>query len=338
MNRSRVVMTLLLLTCCRPSAAFAQQNQPAPSSPQTTSPALPSDPAALLQLAWQVNGLHGPGVSPWHVHATWIEVDKKGEATDNGTWEEWWAGGNRYKISYTSGSYQQNLYVTDDGAFVTGSHDVPKWDFALVEEAVTGPVPDPQHTAHYTWREQRHKLGAIEIICAKSKYGAQYCFAPDSPVLRVYKGNTVVAEWSIDSMVRLQGRYLGRKIRVLQDGLPETDITLDHVENIATVVDSDFTPPRGAIPAAVVLVPRQTLASLPVGDPIEFSERISGVVLLDVTIRTDGSVADVAAASGPPILQQSFIKAVKTWRFKPYQIAGNPVGVRTRISIYAPGW
>lgn len=340
MKRTLAPAAVLCLASLLPCAVRAQQNSP---------PRLPKDPVGLLKLAWEENGLHAPDVQPWHVHATWTDVDQKGQETSTGTWDEWWAGENKYKISYTSGSYQQTLYVTDHGAFATGSADPPNWEFELIEHAVISPIPDYQGLSKSSWHENRQKRGGIEITCAMqfglpplpslgpAASGDQYCFADESPVLRVYVSDE--EEMSADSLVRFQGRYLARKIRVLQAGLPETDIALDKIERIPSITDGDFAPPQGAVPASAVLISRSAWINKRIGGkPPEYpdkakAERMSGVVLLDVTIRSDGSVTDVQALTGPALLQKSAVEAVSTWRYQPYQIAGAPVGVRTRIRI-----
>jgi protein TonB len=55
-------------------------------------------------------------------------------------------------------------------------------------------------------------------------------------------------------------------------------------------------------------------------------------VLLAV-IDKDGSIRDVQVKSGPPLLAQAAIEAVKAWRYKPYMLNGQPVEVDTQITI-----
>ena len=39
------------------------------------------------------------------------------------------------------------------------------------------------------------------------------------------------------------------------------------------------------------------------------------------------------ASSGPPMLTQSALEAVRTWRYKPYQLNGDPVEVETTVNV-----
>jgi TonB family protein len=61
--------------------------------------------------------------------------------------------------------------------------------------------------------------------------------------------------------------------------------------------------------------------------------KIIGVVALDVAIGTDGNVIEVRPISGPDELTSAAVDAVKWWRFKPYLINGQPVGVKTTLAM-----
>jgi protein TonB len=60
---------------------------------------------------------------------------------------------------------------------------------------------------------------------------------------------------------------------------------------------------------------------------------ISGTVVLQVVIGKDGSVQNLHALSGPPLLIPSAMEAVKQWRYKPYQLNGEPVEANTQINV-----
>jgi len=61
--------------------------------------------------------------------------------------------------------------------------------------------------------------------------------------------------------------------------------------------------------------------------------RQEGVVLLDVTVGEDGRVESLAIAtgSGHPLLDQSALKTVREWRFKPATLGG--IHLRSRVEI-----
>jgi TonB family protein len=61
--------------------------------------------------------------------------------------------------------------------------------------------------------------------------------------------------------------------------------------------------------------------------------RVSGTVVLGAVIGTDGSIKDLQVISGPELLQQAAVDAVKSWRYRPYLLNGQPVEVKTQINI-----
>jgi protein TonB len=62
-------------------------------------------------------------------------------------------------------------------------------------------------------------------------------------------------------------------------------------------------------------------------------QRIEGTVVLMAVIGKDGAVRDVRVESGPPLLAQAAIDAVRQWRYKPYFLNGEPVEVDSHITI-----
>jgi TonB family protein len=61
--------------------------------------------------------------------------------------------------------------------------------------------------------------------------------------------------------------------------------------------------------------------------------RVEGTVVLQAVIGKDGSVQDLRALSGSPLLVQPAMDAVRQWRYKPYQLNGKPVEAQTQINV-----
>ncbi|HEY7406330.1 MAG TPA: energy transducer TonB [Candidatus Angelobacter sp.] len=60
---------------------------------------------------------------------------------------------------------------------------------------------------------------------------------------------------------------------------------------------------------------------------------IQGDVVLQATISKNGTVENLHALSGHPILIQAALDAVRQWRYKPYVLNGEPVEVETTIKV-----
>jgi len=62
-------------------------------------------------------------------------------------------------------------------------------------------------------------------------------------------------------------------------------------------------------------------------------EKIQGTVLLNAVIGKGGAIESLTVVSGPRELQQSALDAVSQWTYKPYLLNGDPVEVKTTISV-----
>lgn len=67
--------------------------------------------------------------------------------------------------------------------------------------------------------------------------------------------------------------------------------------------------------------------------PIAVSARASGTVVLQATISRGGTIENLRVVSGPALLQQAALDAVKQWRYRPYLLNGDPVEVETTVNV-----
>ena len=71
----------------------------------------------------------------------------------------------------------------------------------------------------------------------------------------------------------------------------------------------------------------------PIYPPIAKAARVSGTVVLQATISKTGTITNLRVVSGPAMLQQAALDAVKTWRYRPYLLNNEPVEVETTINV-----
>lgn len=67
--------------------------------------------------------------------------------------------------------------------------------------------------------------------------------------------------------------------------------------------------------------------------PIAKAARIQGTVVLQASISKSGSVEDLHVVTGQALLQDAALSAVRTWRYRPYLVNGEPVKVQTTINV-----
>jgi len=58
-----------------------------------------------------------------------------------------------------------------------------------------------------------------------------------------------------------------------------------------------------------------------------------GTVVLQATISRQGTIENLRVTSGPLMLQQAAVDAVRTWRYRPYLLNGDPVEVETTVNV-----
>lgn len=71
----------------------------------------------------------------------------------------------------------------------------------------------------------------------------------------------------------------------------------------------------------------------PVYPQMARNARVSGTVVIQATISKSGTIENYRAISGPAMLRQAALDAVKTWRFRPYLLDGQPVEVDTTVNV-----
>jgi len=67
--------------------------------------------------------------------------------------------------------------------------------------------------------------------------------------------------------------------------------------------------------------------------PIARSAHVQGTVILHAVISKEGTIQELKFVSGPALLMQSAMAAVKEWRYRPTLLNGQPVEVDTTIDV-----
>jgi protein TonB len=71
----------------------------------------------------------------------------------------------------------------------------------------------------------------------------------------------------------------------------------------------------------------------PIYPGIAKSARVTGTVVLKATISKTGIIENLHVVSGPSMLTQAAVDAVRTWRYKPYKLNGDPVEIETTVNV-----
>lgn len=86
-------------------------------------------------------------------------------------------------------------------------------------------------------------------------------------------------------------------------------------------------PPKIIRKSGGVLQGSATKRVEPVYPPLAKAAKVSGAVVVEVTIDETGKVIEARAISGHPLLKDSAVEAAREWTFSPTQLSGVPVKV-----------
>jgi protein TonB len=95
------------------------------------------------------------------------------------------------------------------------------------------------------------------------------------------------------------------------------------------------TPPAPAHPTRVShMDPGSLIYQVqPVYPPLARAARVEGPVVLAALISKDGTIENLRALAGHPMLVRSAEEAVSKWRYRPYILNSEPVEVETQITV-----
>jgi protein TonB len=63
------------------------------------------------------------------------------------------------------------------------------------------------------------------------------------------------------------------------------------------------------------------------------NQHISGNVQIDALIDANGRVTTMKVVSGPTLLQQAAMDALKQWKYQPAQLDGKPVAMHLTVTL-----
>jgi TonB family protein len=307
--------------------------------------------ADRMHRAIVLNSIDDAQMKPWHLKLSFQLFDTKGLPTEKGTVEEWWVGPSVHKTVYSSPSYTSTEMQTKDGFYRTkGVESVPRLlDFILRQ--VVHPMPSDEDVEYSKPILRQQNFGKLKMDCfliARDTsniatepvigFVPTYCFDLDQDVLRL--SYAFVLQATVRNRV---GEFQNRKVVVDQTtSLNSASAITAHIETLElkSLANADLLPseemekvhpdPR-LVPSTVLHSTTNRNPSYPYGSR---ANHVSGSVVLSARIGPDGRVNSVELISSPaPDLSDAALKAVRQWTYKPYLRNGEPIEVKTIITI-----
>jgi periplasmic protein TonB len=87
-------------------------------------------------------------------------------------------------------------------------------------------------------------------------------------------------------------------------------------------------PVSSGVMSGMLLAPIQ-----PVYPPIAKAAGVSGSVVVEAVISKSGTIESLHVASGPEMLREAALNAIRVARYRPFRLNGEPVEVLTTITV-----
>jgi TonB family protein len=312
----------------------------------------------LLLAAARVNGLVRPNLAPWHISLSFESTDGHGRTLWQGTFEEFWAGPDKYKRIFATNKFNQVEYVTSAGIRRTGSPDGAPSELMTIVNQFLHPIPVDEDTiGAMDLRIGAPTIGQTKLVCVtalRPRVGIEQatdetdCIDENSPILRFQLSGSGNSRFIRNSIKRFQDCYLPQTVEGYgassSTQKPILTAKLEKIEALGSPDDAQFTPPADAVsPPEVITLNERTTKPRLLHHPypeLDFqypgehrSVHMAGVVILELRIQTDGSVSNLRVVEGPQNMQQASIEAVRTWTYKPFVQDGKPVEVDTSVTL-----
>jgi len=94
-----------------------------------------------------------------------------------------------------------------------------------------------------------------------------------------------------------------------------------------------FVPPKPIAVSSGVATGLLIRSTPPVYPSIAKAARVGGTVQLHATISKNGTIKDLRVVSGPAMLRQAALDAVRDWRYRPYMLNNEPIEVETSVNV-----
>jgi TonB family protein len=140
-----------------------------------------------------------------------------------------------------------------------------------------------------------------------------------------------VTIFAFTALIRVEATVAPQETQITGQSTPEMEPPLPPPPPPPTLFTKDAN--------GIVQLPADIAVGLEIGKvapkypPLAKAAHVAGTVVLQAKISKEGAVTYLHVISGPAMLRQSAIDAVKQWVFKPYLQNGEPVKVTTQLQV-----
>lgn len=284
----------------------------------------------------KLNSLTAEGNTPFYLKIEFQVFDLQGKPGETGTAEVWWGPHRRYQI-IASPSWNE--------ASAPEQPERPQTRQSYLINVLMDQIMHPMQNARISPAskivEEGRKLGSITLRCLSTDPATpassttSFCVEPGNDELRVSLQNTGVV--LRNKMARFHETDVALDLTVSY-GVSKA-ITGKIVALTAIPADDEHIKPLTE-PATSVSHHREVIAGKKIGGKtpeypyIARQNHATGAVLIGATISKEGNLTSPFVIASPdPSLADAALNAVRTWKYQPYLLNGEPAEVDTTVVV-----
>jgi TonB family protein len=314
----------------------------------------PSDPTDLMKMAAKVNGLHGLNEQPWNLKISFKALGENGYLMDQGTYEETWFSPIKFKRSLIGATQSLSDFGTSIGTLRSGGNLRPGDElkasaaFNDIHLAILNPLPADLFVQVSEVRGAERNVAGVQCHCVdlfqpqSAKPGYSYCFDANNGLLQATMAAWDNTQYVLKNSIQFQGRRVPGDIEIWNKGVLVLTAHLESIESLKKTDTVEFQLPTDAVLQAKTIIgsPANFKYGVfirkvaPLYPPSARESGTEGTVVLQGVISKEGRIIRLHVISGPQILQQAAIDAVKPWMLNGAQIE---VETTLRISFSLGG-
>lgn len=312
----------------------------------------PSDPGDLMKLAAKINGLNGLNMQPWDLKVSFKALGEKGYLLDQGSYEEVWISPVKFKRSLIGATHTLSDFGTAQGTLRSGGEFKASAALNDIHLAMLNPLPAELFVKLSEVRGEERNVAGVQCHCVDlfqpqssgitdAKPGYSYCFDAKNILLQATMAAWDNTQYVLKNSLQFQGRWIPGDIEIWNKGVLVLTAHLENIETLKEKGSVEFPLPADAVflSKTIIGTPETfkygvTIKKVaPIYPPSARESGIEGTVVLQGVISKEGRIIRLQVVSGPQILQQAAIDAVKQWEYEPWMLNGAPIEVETTLRI-----
>jgi TonB family protein len=312
----------------------------------------PKDPQNLMELAAKTNGLNGLNARPWDLKVSFKALGEEGYLLDQGTYEEIWISPIKFKRTLIGATHTLSDFGTAQGTLRSGGEFKASAALNDIHLARMNPLPADLFVKLSEARGEQRNVGGVDCHCVDlfqhpspgitdAKPGYSYCFDANNILLQATMAAWDNTQYVLKNSRQFQGRWIPGDIEIWNKGVLVLNAHLENIETLKKKDTVEFPLPTDAVflSKTIIGTPETFKYGViirkvaPIYPQSARESGIEGTVVLQGVISKEGRIIRLQVVSGPQILQQAAIDAVKQWEYQPWMLNGAPIEVETTLRV-----